>query len=942
MNALQQYLHQHVDVNRFYREELDDYYPGQNAICPFHDDANGSLSIDTEGVGQYYCHSAACGARGTSFVGFYVQKYGVPYELALQEIYAKYIRPIIPVQDVLDNHKRLLEIPIIHAWLLEHRGITLDTIKYFKLGHDGQRITIPIENQFEMIVNQRRYDITKKSDAKMVSHAQGYGGACLFPSFNLAKDTVVLVEGEWDAMLGNQYSVPCICSTGGAGYWTEEFSQLLSGKNVIVLLDNDDAGRKGTEIAVSSLSNYASTVRIAEYPYEGCDLTDFLVKYKESPDALKTLVAKAKIAHINPNAGQDVLYTRIKLQDATNPRYRGKPIEFKACVIGKDTQPYYVPKRYRATCLTRPERRCPSCSGVEAFVSEHKVSLGDESILSMVATSENGLQKRMKMHARCKKSCEVEMEVLETVCCEEVKLVAPLDEIAVDEDFKYVVRIGYVIGQEVSANATYIFRGYPYPDPDTQHVVFLLYEAEPAADQLDHYQLTDSDIELLRRQFPGSVTLNEIHEFLDDLYSYLAVTQTKIYERRALHQAVDLVFHSALSFEFNGEDIRRGWLDVLVIGDTRTGKGYVTERLCRYYGAGEVASGENCTFSGLVGGVQQLGARKSWVVTWGFIPRNDRRLGVIDEAGSVASDTLSRMSRVRSEGIAEVFKIVTERTLARTRLIWNANPSDGRSIREFEHGVESVRTMTDKNEDIARFDYAMVVSSDEIDPTIINAERSYAGNLRPELQEACRKLIQWIWSRRPGDIKFDPDAVHVILANATRLGQAYHPSIPLIQIENIRVKLAKISCAIAGRIFSSDESGMKIIVTKECAEYAVGFLEHIYTRDTCAYDVYSGLKREQGTLKDEDALLQQFAVFKEAGKDWVNDLLDNPKLTVKGIEAVLNVDIFTAKEVRNTLMRCRAVKQEHSYWVKREPFIRFLRNLRIRYVKDPEWWKEVL
>lgn len=940
MEPLQQYLHQHVDVCQFYRNELDDFYPGQNAICPFHEDSNESLSVDTDGVGQYYCHSAACGARGTSFVGFYVQKYGVPYELALREIFEKYVRPVIPMDVIMENHSRLMETPMVQAWLLEHRGVTTDAVKYFKLGYDGARVTIPIENQFELIVNQRRYDITKKSDAKMISHGKGYGGATLFPSFNLHKDKVVLVEGEWDAILGNQCGIPCICSTGGAGYWCQEFNELLSGKDVTILYDNDEAGRKGSDLAASNLAKYASVVRVTEYPHEGCDLTDFLITYKGTPDEVKSLVAQAKVLHFNQNIAQNTVYTRVQLQEAANPKYRGKPIEFKACVIGKDTQPYYVPKRYGVRCLTRPEKKCRACAGVEPYYSETEIHLSDSNILGLIGSSEVQVVKKLKEIAGCHKRCTVDIDMLETTYAEEVKLVAPLDEVTVSEEFKYVVRIGYVVGMEVEANSTYIFRGYPYPDPDTQHVVFLLHEAEPAADQLDHYQLTTEDVSLLRTQFPGSVSRDEIHAFLDELYSYLAITTTKIYERRALHQAVDLTFHSALAFNFNGEFIRRGWLDVLIIGDTRTGKGYVTERLCRYYGAGEVASGENCTFSGLVGGVQQIGSKKSWVVTWGFLPRNDRRLGVIDEAGSVTSDTLSRMSRVRSEGVAEVFKIVTERTLARTRVIWNANPSDGRSVREFEHGIESVLTITDKKEDIARFDYAMVVSSDEIDPTIINASRSYAGGDREELQEACRKLIQWIWSRRPNDIVFESGATKTILSESTRLGKSYHPSIPLIQIENIRLKLAKIAVAIAGRIFSADEEGMKIIVTKSCAEYAVGFLEYIYTRDTSAYDVYSSLKREQNTLKDEDDLLALFANYQEKGREWVNDLLDAPKITVKGIEAVLGVDTWSAKEVRNQLMKCRAVRQEHSYWIKREPFIRFLRNLRVRYAKEPEWWKE--
>lgn len=940
MQDLQQYLVANVDTVRFYQTEIDGFEPNQNVVCPFHEDNDASLSINTDGAGEYYCHSGACGAHGTSIIGFYMQLHGAPYQLALHEIYAKYIRPVIPTEKVLEWHSHLLEIPAVQEWLLENRGITVDSIKYFKMGFDGSRVTIPVENQFGMVVNIRRYDISKRQDAKMISYDKGYGGAMLFPSFNFNREEVVLVEGELDCILGNQLGIPCICNTGGANTWSPEFTNLLAGKKVTILYDADEAGRQGAAKVINQLSTRAHVIRLAEYPADDIDLTDFVVHMDRKPEELIGLIKSAKVVEINNPSKFEVLYERVRLQSATDPKYRGKPVEFKASVIGKDTQPYYVPKRIRTRCMSRPEKRCRACSGPEPYTSIVDIQLKDEAVLGFINKTENRLHSNLKSYAHCNGNCNVDIEILETTCCEEIKLVAPLDEVSSEEDFKYVVRIGYIVGTELQANATYIFRGYPYPDPETQHVVFLLVEAEPAADRLDHYQLTEGDVQLLRETFPGGKNIEEIHTFLDDLYTYLAISTTKIYERRALHQAVDMVFHSAMAFYFNGEFIRRGWLDVLVMGDTRTGKGYVTERLCRYYNAGEVASGENCTFSGLVGGVQQIGSRKSWIVTWGFLPRNDRRLGIIDEAGSVASDTLSRMSRVRSEGIAEVFKIVTERTMARTRVIWNANPTDGRSVREFEHGIESVVTMTDKKEDIARFDYAIIVSSDDVDPEIINAVRIDMIDARPRFQESCQKLIQWIWSRRATDIIFEEDAIRSILTHSKRLGQAYHPSIPLIQIENVRIKLAKIATAVAGRVFSCDKDGSKLVVTEACAEYAAGFLDYIYSSETCAYDVYSGLKREQNTLSSVDELIRLFAIYKGRGRAWVNDLLDSPKLSVKSIEASLGLDFGSAKEIRNRLVSLRAIKQEHSYWVKREPFIRLLRQLRTRYIKNPEWWKE--
>lgn len=941
MQTLQAYLHSHVNVEEFYRAELDSYVPGQNVVCPFHDDLNPSLSINVDSLGEFYCHSGECDGRGTSFIGFYVKKHQVPYQIALKEIYARHVRPTVPVESVLEWHQTLMGTPIIQKWLLQERGLTVETAQFYKLGFDGVRLTIPVENEFGMIINVRRYDITKKSDAKMISFAEGYGRSALFPSNALSSQEVVITEGELDTLLGRQCGLNCICSTGGAGFWSEEFSSYLEDKDVIVLLDNDQAGWDGSQRISAGLISKARSLKIARYAISGIDLTDYIIQHSGTVEGLRAVVDSGQVVTTTPQKSFTKLFKEVKLQDAAHSGMRGTPIQFKAHVAGKDVQPYIVPKRVKITCLTKPDQKCAACAGPEPYVTILNIDLHDERALGLTNCSETQLHAHIKDWARCKSRCNIKIDVLESVNMEELKLVAPIEEVSDDCEFKYVMRTAMAQTYNLDANATYVFRGYIYPDPDTQHAVFLIVDYEYAADQLDRYTLTEERKHVLRGIFPGGASISGIHHFLDDFYEYCALGITKIYKRRALHQAVDLVFHSALGFNFNNESIRRGWLDVLIMGDTRTGKGYVTERMSRYYGVGEVASGENCTFAGLIGGVQQLGARKSWAVTWGFIPRNDRRMVIIDEASAVAGDTLSRMSRVRSEGIAEVFKIVTERTMARTRTIWNANPADGRGIREFEHGVESILTMAERKEDIARFDYAITIASDEVDSSIINACRAIEVESRPEMQQACRDLILWIWSRKPGQIKFSDEATKIILEASVSLGKKYHHSIPLVQAENAREKLAKISVAVAGRVFSTDASGECIFVTAACARYAVGFLQFIYDSDAMAYDVYSALQFERSSLLSERDLEILFATYKDRSNQWIGDLLEIPKLSVKGIEASLNIDWLIAKEVRNKLVALRAIRAEHSWWIKREPFIKWLRKMRIRAIKNPEWWKEV-
>jgi hypothetical protein len=291
-------------------------------------------------------------------------------------------------------------------------------------------------------------------------------------------------------------------------------------------------------------------------------------------------------------------------------------------------------------------------------------------------------------------------------------------------------------------------------------------------------------------------------------------------------------------FEFNREQVNRGMLDIMILGDTRCGKGFVSERLSKFYGLGQVASAENCTFAGLIGGVQQIG--KQNLITWGLIPLNHGRLVIIDETSCLTEREIGRMSRVRSEGVAEITKIVQEKTHASCRLIWLSNTRSGKSLATYSTGIQAVKELVGANEDISRFDFIMSVATEEVDSKTINVVQTngqYDKSLFP--REAWRNLVLWAWSRKPEQVIFEPDAIKFIIQKAIEFGKNYSAAIPLVQAENIRIKLAKLSAAVAARVFNTDETYQNLIVTKDHVECATLFLEGLYRKPSFAYDMFS-------------------------------------------------------------------------------------------------------
>jgi len=90
--------------------------------------------------------------------------------------------------------------------------------------------------------------------------------------------TVYVVEGEKDADRLVRGNLVATTNPGGAGKWREAYAQPLQGRDVVILPDNDEPGRRhGLQVA-RSLQDVARTVKIVELsdlPVKG-DISDWL------------------------------------------------------------------------------------------------------------------------------------------------------------------------------------------------------------------------------------------------------------------------------------------------------------------------------------------------------------------------------------------------------------------------------------------------------------------------------------------------------------------------------------------------------------------------------------------------------------------------------------------------------------------------------------------
>jgi hypothetical protein len=836
-------------------------------------------------------------------------------------------------------HQRLLGNSRALAIMTEQRGLSIDTLERFLIGYDGQRFTIPVYDEEGDLVNVRRYKPNAKSHKdKMMSWGTGTGVGRIYGLDTLANaDEVLLTEGEMDRLIGIQNKLPAVTHTSGASVFKMEWAPYFKDKDVYIAYDEDSSGDQGAMKAAQILKTSARSVHRVKLGtgIKGGDVTDFFVTLGGSADDMWMLMHEAtplfvrKGVHEVPDKGRTV-----SVEESQSVEY-DEPLELTVMVAGKQTPPYVVPRKIIGTCSQSAGAVCAVCPfAVEDGKREVLISADDERLLQFVDASNkrtNELHREIT-EAKCIK--HVEFEVPDSYSVEELVVtpsVAHRSEAVETPIHRRVYNVGTY---RTPVNQLARIVGKQTPDPRSQRGTFMGWHLEPVNTDLDTFKMTPELNKQLQRfrNERGQSPLEKCMEISEDI----SANVSHIYGRAILHAAYDLVWHSVTSFNFNDKPVTKGWLECLVIGDTRTGKSEAANAMIGHYGCGTLKSCESVSYAGLVGGAQQLGA-KQWMVTWGTLPLNDRRLVVLDEmSGLYTSNNGNRdskgiieaMSSIRSEGKAQITKIVTEETSARTRLIWISNPLDDNRLSESSgSALGAIKHLIRNPEDIARFDFTVAVANDEVPSSVINSTK-HRRVKHVYNSDLCNSLVMWAWSRRADQIKWNGRAEDAVFAAAEDVGARYVPDPPLVQIENIRMKIARLAVAIAARTYSASATGECVIVKVQHVKAAVDFLDAVYGTEAMGYKRHSSTVQE-----DRRRALAGMSAAREYLKnnDHLIDVLQAVGATTfrpRDFEEIGGVDRDEANLIVKKFVGWRMIRRGSQGRMKMEPsLVKLLREL---------------
>jgi hypothetical protein len=325
------------------------------------------------------------------------------------------------------------------------------------------------------------------------------------------------------------------------------------------------------------------------------------------------------------------------------------------------------------------------------------------------------------------------------------------------------------------------------------------------------------------------------------------------------------------------------------------------------------------------------------MVTWGVLPLNDRRLVVLDEMSGLYAGSNGRveskgiieaMSSIRSEGRAQITKITTEETSARVRTVWCSNPLDDRRLSETSgSALSAIKQLVRNPEDIARFDFAMAVANNEVPSSVINSSRRHK---TPHVFKSalCRELVMWAWSRRADQVKWGKNAEEAVFAAAEDIGSRYVPDPPLVQIENIRMKVARIAVALAARTFSSDKHGNCIVVRIAHVKSAVAFLDGVYSTEAMGYEQHSNKTTENRKRAQKSLNAAREYLKKNPHLIDVLQAVGATSFRPRDFEEIGGVDRSDANVITTKFLQWRMINRGAGGRMKMEPaLVQLLREL---------------
>ena len=793
------------------------------ACCPFHKEKTPSFTVNEE-TGEWYCHAGCGGGAEKEFIAKY---YDVSNEVAKYALsyYSQHGSMPFPTEEQIESwHKNLCNMPREIEAMSEY-GWTKQIVDDLHIGFYDDRIIIPIKSRTGYWVNARRYLPVhrRNSDSHNAKclNIRKLGQKRYYPYEAFDEDKIYIVEGEKDCIAARAQGFNAVTSTGGSAIPSEEI-YLFKNKDVVLMLDTDSVGKRNVKNYVTLLKGVARSIQIVDLPVK--DFADYYREYKNVDIEQYTRdYAEVQQAEESVEA-TDITLVRSEFTENLNTWVKLN----KMSVSGVEPKIYTIPTKLKVVCKNAAcSKPCPLAFSNSSDAAQY-VDVDPRQMLQFIDSADSAQDTFLRKLYGCR---SITAEPVDYINCQKVIFQESASFIDGLEESSFESRYGIYMYTDFRLNATlkYNFEACRVTDPRTQKNYYMIRSAENLG--MLRPVVNEDNFEKFRKVAQESSNFKE----LIDTYYNEWMPALAIEGRPDLFGALILTYCSVTEIPWQA-GIIKGWLDTMVIGDTRTGKSQMAQRLVKTLGMGGYINGENARRTGVIGGVQRFG--DSWVITWGAIPMNDRGLLIIDEASGLEVDDIKDLSSTRSSGAVTLNKIVKGEARARTRLIWLSNPRSGRNLADFYwKGYGAFQEFIPVAEDQARYDLVLTAAREDID--VLDGIDS---EVQPKV-EPWLDLFNAAWGLPAEDIIFPQGFKAKVKEVSHRINDEYGGG-PLIVGVAVHEKLLRICCAVA--VLCGEIREGKLYVAEKHLEWAYEFLKMTLEKESFAYaDYIREFKRAQ-------------------------------------------------------------------------------------------------
>jgi hypothetical protein len=728
----------------------------------------------------------------------------------------------------------------------------------------GDDISFPV-TMYDKILDVRNY---RPGETPKIKSRKGALSGLIIPFdlWRLEENTnkwTILCAGEKDMAVARSNGFNAITLTGGEQA-LPIFKSYFKNKKIAICYDNDDAGIRGANKVAAHLFDIAKEIKVVTAFHETCketgeDITDYFTKYKkERGDLIKCIKDTPTFTITEAQEERERTQPLITLIEATKPQYINRVVRSNIQVVATFDSTFIVPTTITAKKTTLSE----DAKTDKMLLGEEKNwYLGEDTaadLLKLVDNNFNEEQIRLNIRdilriPKSEKNISVQKLTKETIHkCNVTDYFEVNMKGAVQIEFTaYSIKRKLESGKKY--RATYKLVPHPYKG---QSLIMIILDVEDASDSVSNFVVSEhvrKNLDVIK-ELKGTVSkrINILTEKFKGVLAYDGYNQ--------LIQCFDLAYHTVLEFNFGTFKNVRGYLDTLIIAESRVGKSTTAETMQKLYQLGTFTSlaGSSATIAGLVGGSNKVNG--SYQTRAGTIPQNHRGLMILEELGKSNSNVLRELTDIKSSNQVRITRVNGSLTLpALVRMITITNvKTEGnrpRSINSYPNGIEILLDLVGTPEDIARFDMTLILGErgdKDIDP-LWEPDTPFS-------EDVYRTRIRWIWSRTPEQVIIDKELSVYIIEQCNLLNKEFNSYIKIFGTEAWK-KVTRLAIAVAGYLVSTDETYSNIIVCKEHVDYAIKFLRDLYDNETFRLKEYVEQERKYNTI-DEDgvSLLQELYI----------------------------------------------------------------------------------